>query len=139
MFSIICPIRGSHESMPTIERAIGHAKEHNQTICFVFVIDLGVLGLTEVLAHKQIVSHEMANLASFVLLAAKIEAKRNGVQAEGVTRFGKLDEEIVALVKEKGASVVIIGQTKPGKEREINSETLTSMIQNQTQAEVILV
>lgn len=139
MSGVVCPIRGGHESRPTIESAIHHAKERNLPIYFLFVIDLGMMGLTEVPAHTKIISHEMANLASFVLLTAKIEAKRKDIQAEGFTRFGHLADEIIALIQEKTADMVVLGQTRTGKEREITTNSLATKIQDQTQAEVILV
>ncbi len=138
MSGIVCPIRGGQESRPTIERAITYAKERDLPVYFLFVIDLGGIGLTEVPAHKKIVSHEMANLASFVLLTATIEADRDGVRAEGFTRFGHLADEIIALVEEKAADAVVLGQTKTGKAREAKTNLLVSKITDSTQAEIIL-
>ena len=80
----------------------------------------------------------MENLASFILLTAKIEADSAEVQNEGFTRFGNLIEEIIALAEEKEADVFFLGQTKKGKKQAIASVSLASKIESATGVEVIL-
>ena len=138
MSGIICPVRGGQESMVTIKHAIRHAQEHELPIYFLFVVDLGPLGLTKSPAHNKLVSHEMENLASFILLTAKIEADSNEVQNEGFTRFGNLVEEIIALAEEKEADVIFLGQTKKRKKQKMVSVSLASKIEDATGVQVIL-
>ncbi|MBS1250754.1 MAG: hypothetical protein MAG431_02350 [Chloroflexi bacterium] len=138
MSGIICPIRGGQESMITIKHAIRHSQEHELPIHFLFVVDLGPMGLTESPAHNKLVTHEMEGLASFILLTAKIEADAAGVASEGCTRFGNLVEEITKLSEEKEADVIFLGKTKPGKKGKKASVSLASKIEAATEAKVIL-
>ena len=140
MTGIICPIRGGQESMITLKHAIRYAQEHGLAIDFLFVVDIGPMGLSESPAHNKLVKHEMEGLASFILLTAKIEADAAGVPSEGFTRFGTLIEEIVALAEEKEADVIFLGKSKNGKGKKAKdaSVSLASKLEKLTDAKVIL-
>ncbi len=109
MTGIVCAIRGGPNSRPTISRAIELSKEHRQPVYFLYVINLDFL--TNALhSNVLVMEEEMRQMGEFILLNAQEMATEAGIEAQAVTRKGRVREEIVSLCREVDADYVIIGR-----------------------------
>ena len=141
MGGIICAIRGGPNSQPTIERAVALAKETGQPLYFLYVVNLGFMSHTSS-ARVHTISEEMDQMGDFILLMAKDEAARQGVEAQGVIRHGNVLDEIVALCRELQAGYLVLGHPKIGREDTVFTheqlQRFVARIEEQTGAKVVL-
>ena len=141
MSGIVCAVRGGPNSQPTIERAIGLAKETGLPLYFLYVINLDFLDATAS-SRTQTISKEMAQMGEFILLLAQTKAEAQGVTAQGAIRHGQVTEEIAAQCHVISADYLVIGQ--PRFEQEDNVFTAArhaafiEHIEAQTGATVVL-
>jgi nucleotide-binding universal stress UspA family protein len=140
MSGIICAIRGGPASQPTIDYAIQLAKETDQDVRFLYVINIDFLERTES-SKVQTISVEMEHMGEFILLLACDGANSQGVEAEGTVRHGSISDEIIQLASELEAKHVVIGSPRgDGDEDVFTQERLGSLrdkIEEETGAEVI--
>lgn len=111
MSGIICAVRGGPASQPTIQRAIELAQEVNQTIHFLYVVNLDFLERTA-RSRTHTISKELRHMGEFILLTAQVQAQSQGVEADGVIREGIVGEEIINLCQEIQAEYVVLGRPK---------------------------
>jgi nucleotide-binding universal stress UspA family protein len=121
MSGILCAIRGGPSSQPTILKSIELARETKKTIYFLYVVNLDFLAHTSSSKTNHI-SKEIEEMGEFILLGAQEQAQQEGVKAEGITRDGKVIEEIIAYCQENQPDYVILG--RPQEDRENNLLTL---------------
>lgn len=140
MAGIICAIRGGPASQATIERSISLARETEQTIYFLYVINLDFL--THSTSSKTDRIHEdMREMGEFILLDAQDKALQQGTTAETVIADGDVIKQIIALAVEKDAHYVVLGT--PASENENNlfarnkSQAVAERITAETRAEVV--
>ena len=69
MSGIVCAIRGGPDSQPTIQTAIEVAKKSDQTIYFLYIVNLDFLTYTST-SRVQVVAQEMHQMGEFILLTA---------------------------------------------------------------------
>ena len=140
MSGLICAIRGGPASQPTIDYAIQLAKETDQDVRFLYVINIDFLERTES-SKVQTISVEMEHMGEFILLLACDGANSQGVEAEGTVRHGSISDEIIQLASELEAKHVVIGSPRgDGDEDVFTQERLGSLrdkIEEETGAEVI--
>jgi nucleotide-binding universal stress UspA family protein len=142
MSGIVCAIRGGEESQPTIAEAVRVALENDIPIIFLYVVNLDFMTRTSS-SRVHTIKDEMHDMGEFILIDARTKAKKQGAQAEGVIRDGKVGDEIIALCNERDADFVIIGT--PREEREENVFTQARLrqfverIEKESGAKVILV
>ena len=121
MPGILCAIRGGPSSQPTIEASIRLAKEVNQIIYFLYVVNLDFLAHTSSSKTNHI-SKEITEMGEFILLSTQEHASSAGMEAESIIREGNVMEEIIACCEEYKPSFVILG--RPLEDREDNLLTL---------------
>lgn len=121
MSGILCAIRGGPSSQPTIQKSIQLAKDSKKTIYFLYVVNLDFLAHTSS-SKTDHISKEIEEMGEFILLSAQEQAQQEGVKAVGVTRDGKVTDEIVAWCEENQPDFVILG--RPQEDRENNLLTL---------------
>lgn len=126
MPGIVCAVRGGPASKPTIHRAISLALETGDKIYFLYVVNLDFLERTAS-SRTHMISKELRQMGSFILLSARVQAEKAGVSAEGVTREGNVSAEIIALCQEIGAAYVVLGS--PESEKEDNIFTHERLLQ----------
>lgn len=141
MSGIICAIRGGPASQPTIDYAVQLAKETDQDVGFLYVINIDFLDRTES-SRVQTISVEMEHMGEFILLLACDGAKSQGIKAEGFVRHGNISDEIIQLATEHDAKHVVLGSPRgDGSEDVFTQDRLGSLrekIEEETGAEVIL-
>lgn len=141
MSGIVCAIRGGASSQPTINQAIRTAVETNLPIYFLYVLNLDFLKKGSQ-SRTQTISEEMQELGEFILLAAKAQAEKQGVIADGVIREGHVvGDEIIGLCHELTADYVILGRPREATEQNVFTheqlDQFGSHIEQETGAEVI--
>lgn len=141
MSGIVCAIRGGPASQPTILRAIGLAKETELTLHFLYVVNLDFMSYTESGRVKHITT-ELEKMGDFILLAARDQAEREGVQAEGDIRHGTVGDEIVQLAKDLQADYVVLGSPRGEDEEDVFTHEILSQfmvrIEEESGAKVVL-
>jgi len=109
MAYLLCATRGGEESICAQDEAIAIAKESGDTLLFLYVIDLHFLDNTAAPIVVD-VEDEVSDMGDFLLLVAKERAAEQGVDAEAITRKGKVREEIKKAALEYDVSLVILGR-----------------------------
>ena len=140
MGGILCPIRGGPGSRGAIATGITLAKEKQETLHFLYVVNLDFLNVTE-RGRTQVIAEEMRGMGEFILLRAQTVAEKGGVEAQWTVRQGKVTEEIIAVAKEIQASHIILGKPKHDEQNVFTMEHLQSFVQHceeQTGAKVVL-
>jgi len=108
MPGIVCAIRGGASSLPTIQKAIELAKETDQPIYFLYVVNLDFLKSTG-RSRTHTIAREMREMGEFILLKTQINAEAEGVQAQGVVREGQVGAEIISFSREIEADYIVLG------------------------------
>ena len=109
MPGILCAIRGGPSSQYTVDQAASLATGEGLPLTFLYIIDLAFLARSAS-SRVGLVTREMTQMAEFILLQAKLRAQLLGVEAEGVIRRGKVQDEILACCREMAADVLVLGQ-----------------------------
>ena len=141
MSGVICPIRGGPGSKTTIETAIQLAKQETMPLTFLYVVNLDFMTHTES-SRVRTVTSELESMGDFILLSAKAEAEKQGVEAQSEIRHGSVGEQIVELSHETGADFLVMG--RPGGEAEENVfdherlEKFIDRIEEESGAKVII-
>jgi nucleotide-binding universal stress UspA family protein len=140
MAGIICAIRGGPSSQPTIQKSLELAKEKDETLFFLYVVNLDFLAHSSSSKTNHI-SQEIKEMGEFILLSAQEQATVAGVTSEGVIREGRVVDEVINFCAEQDPSVVVLG--KPQEEGEDNLLSMERLrmfaegIKEVCQAEVI--
>jgi myo-inositol catabolism protein IolC len=121
MSGILCAIRGGPSSQPTILKSIQLARETDNTIHFLYVVNLDFLTHTSSSKTNHI-AKEIEEMGEFILISAQEQAEGAGVQAEGIIRDGKVIQQILTFCEENQPAYVILGQ--PIEDAENNLLTL---------------
>lgn len=121
MSGILCAIRGGPSSQPTIAASIQLSKETQQTIFFLYVVNVDFLTHTSSSKTNHI-SKEIEEMGEFILLSAQEQAHNEGVEAESIIRDGKVVDEIITCCEEIKPNFVILG--RPQEDSEDNLLTL---------------
>ncbi|MEJ2551456.1 MAG: universal stress protein [Anaerolineales bacterium] len=140
MGGILCPIRGGPGSRGAIAAGISLAKEIQEPLHFLYVVNLDFLNLTE-RGRTQVISEEMRGMGEFILLRAQAQAEQNGIKAQWTVRQGNVMDEIMAMAKEIEASHIILGQPKHEEQNVFTMERLKTFVEHcekETGAKVVL-
>jgi len=142
MPGIICAVRGGPDSQPTIDKAIALAKEIALPLYFLYIVNLDFLSHTQS-SRVSTISEELGEMGEFILLTAQEKASKQGINAEGVIRHGKVREEIIALATELAANYVLLGLPQGQEEKDIFAadriREFGDLIEQESGAQVILV
>ncbi len=140
MGGILCPIRGGPGSQGAIKTGISLAKDIQEALHFLYVVNLDFLNLTEH-GRTQVISEEMRGMGEFILLRAQALAEQNGIEAQWTVRQGNVMDEIMAMAKEIKASHIILGQPKHTEQNVFTMERLKDFVEHceaETGAKVVL-
>ena len=141
MPGIVCAIRGGPDSQPTIQTAIDLAKETNQKVYFLYVVNLDFLTYTAT-SRVHVAAQEMHQMGEFILLTAQAQADEKGARAEGVVRQGQVSKEIIDLCHEVGAEYVILGRPRGQEEIDVFTherlDRFTQRIEKESGAKAVL-
>lgn len=137
---ILCATRGGEASYNTQKAATALAKQRNDQIVFLYIIDLSFLDKTAAPIVVD-VENELKQMGNFFLLMAKEIAEEQGVQARTISRKGKVRDEIIKATHEEGATLVVLGRPvgKQSAFQMSSLETFASEIEHQTEAETTIV
>jgi nucleotide-binding universal stress UspA family protein len=138
---ILCAARGGEASYRTQQAAIELAKERQDELVFLYVIDLSFLNKTAAPIVVD-VEYELEQMGSFFLLMAKERAAEKGIEVRTVSRKGSVRQEIIETAQEEGATTVVLG--RPGDEKQSafglsEFEKFASEIEEKTNAKTIIV
>ena len=106
---ILCATRGGEASFRTQTAAIELAKERNDELAFLYVVDLNFLDKTAAPIVVN-VENEISQMGEFLLLVAKEQAVEQGVKTRTLTRKGNLRDEIKKAALDSAATLVILGR-----------------------------
>ena len=137
---ILCAARGGEASYRTQQAAISFAKERNEELIFLYVIDLSFLNKTAAPIVVDI-ENELKQMGNFFLLMAKERAAEQGIEVRTMIRKGFVREEIINAIQQEEATTVILGQ--PGEKRSTfrmsDLEAFAAEIEQKTKAKTIIV
>ena len=110
MGRILCATRGGEASYRTQDAAIALARERGDELVFLYVVDISFLDTTARAVRPEIVTTELEKMGEFLLLMARERAKKQGVNASTVIRYGDLREELKAAAREDDIDLVVFGR-----------------------------
>ena len=133
MGRILCATRGGEASRRTQDEAIALAKKGDDTLVFLYVIDLSFLNQTAAPLVVDIDS-QLEKMGRFQLAMACEAAEAAGVPARSVVRQGRLRVELVAATKETEANLVVLGRPVDQHQQAIFDETALQAFATSLQA-----
>jgi nucleotide-binding universal stress UspA family protein len=107
---ILCATRGGEASYRTQDAAITLARERDDELVFLYVVNISFLDTTARAVRPDTVSTELEKMGEFLLLMAQERAKKQGVSASCVIRHGDLREELKAAAREEDIDLVVFGK-----------------------------
>jgi nucleotide-binding universal stress UspA family protein len=110
MGKILCATRGGEASYRTQDAAISLAKERDDELLFLFVVDVRFLGKTARAVRPDVVAEEMSRMGEFLLAMAQERAQKQGIAADYLLRRGEFRDELKAAAREEGVDLVVLGQ-----------------------------
>lgn len=110
---IVCATRSGESSRLAQEKAISLAKERGDDLVFLYVVDPNVLAHTSYTRPREI-PQELCRMGEFILTMAQEYAASKGIRASWEIRIGEVRQEIKRFVKEKKASLLVLG--RPGED-----------------------
>ncbi len=110
MGKILCATRGGEASYPTQDAVIALAKKQDDELVFLYVADISFLNQT---AAPLVVNAEsrLEQLGQFQLVMAQERAAEQEIIAQAIVRTGHLRAELVAVAKEIGATLIVMGRS----------------------------
>jgi nucleotide-binding universal stress UspA family protein len=137
---ILCATRGGEASYKTQQAAIVLAKERDDEIVFLYIIDLSFLNKT---AAPMVVDieNELEEMGRFFLLMATERATENGINARSIIRKGIVKEQIKTAIVDEGATLVVFGRPV-GDKSSFHLESLEAFvaeIKEEIQVEAVIV
>jgi nucleotide-binding universal stress UspA family protein len=140
MGNILCATRGGEASYRTQDAAVALAKERDDILIFLYVVDIHFLDKTAAPIVVD-VENEVVKMGEFLLLMAQERAAAQGITAQAVVRQGQLRAELIAAAKELGADLVVLGRPRGGKAifDEAALQLFAALLQVETGAEVCIV
>lgn len=110
MGKILCATRGGEASYRTQDAAIALAREQEDELLFLYVVDTGFLDKTERAVRPDVVAAEMEKMGEFLLLMAQERAQKQDVEASYILRRGRVREELKEAARDEKADQVVLGK-----------------------------
>ena len=107
MGMILCATRGGEASYPTQDAVIALAKEQNDELFFLYVVDISFLNQTAAPLVVDVESR-LEKLGQFQLVMAQERAAAQGILAQTIVRTGHLRAELAAVAKEIAATLIVM-------------------------------
>lgn len=105
---IVCAIRGGEGSLAVQREAVKRARESGRGLVFLSVVDLGPLGNFEDRMRTALL-HESRWLAHVLTELGRQRAQMQDVNAETIIVEGQVQDEIVAFLQARHASMLLLG------------------------------
>ena len=110
MGNILCATRGGEASYATQDAVIALAKEQGDELVFLYVVDISFLNQTAAPVVVDVESR-LEKLGQFQLVMAQERAAAQDIIAQTIVRKGQLRAELVAVAKEIGATLIVMGRS----------------------------
>ena len=111
--SIVCATRGGEGSAPTVQHAIGLARERGLRLTFLYIADLEFMRRAS-MAHTSRAAEELRKLGEFIMLTLVEQAQEEGVEADFAVRKGRFRDELLRYLEETHPAMLVLGSPKPG-------------------------
>jgi nucleotide-binding universal stress UspA family protein len=112
--SIVCGVTGSENSEKAIKAASEMAAAEKARLTFVYVVDVGFLSGLTVQLRPKYAEDFLERLGGKILDEAVAIASSKGVAAKKALAKGKLMDEVIKVVKEEGADILVVGDEGRG-------------------------
>jgi nucleotide-binding universal stress UspA family protein len=109
MSKILCATRGGEASYQTQDQAISLARQHGDTLIFLYVVDTHFLDKTAAPIVVDVVQ-QMQHMGEFLLAMAQERAESQGVSVRCIWRSGRVRDEIKAVTREEQVDIVVLGR-----------------------------
>jgi len=140
MAQILCAIKGGEASYRTQDAAIALAKERGDELLFLYVVNTEFLDKTAHIYRRDVVTAEVRKMGEFLLDMARERARKQGVTAKVILRYGNLRAELKAIACDPNITAVVVG--KPDSEEStftlVELKALAAEIEAETGAKVYL-
>jgi nucleotide-binding universal stress UspA family protein len=110
---IVCATRGGEGSEPTIQHAIGLARERGVRLTFLYIADLEFMKRAP-MAHTSRAAEELRKLGEFIMMTLVEQAQAEGVEADFAVRQGRFRDELLCYLEETHPAMLVLGSPKPG-------------------------
>jgi nucleotide-binding universal stress UspA family protein len=110
MGMILCATRGGEASYSTQDAVIALAKEQGDELVFLYVADISFLNQTAAPLVVDVESR-LEKLGRFQLVMAQERAAAQDIIAQTIVRKGHLRAELIAVAKEIGATLIVMGRS----------------------------
>ena len=107
--SIVCGVTGSENSEKAVRAASQTALAQGARLTFVYVVDVGFLSGLTVQLRPKYASDFLERLGGKILDEAATIASSLGVTAKTALRTGKVMDEVVKVIKEEHADLLVVG------------------------------
>jgi len=110
MGKILCATRGGEASHRTQGAVVALAREQDDSIVFLYVLDTDFLGYTERAVRPDVVATEMERMGEFLLAMAGERAEKEGVKATFLVKRGHLADALKETAVEQNVTLVALGR-----------------------------
>ena len=111
MCVIVCATRGGEASRRTQERAVALAKERNQELIFLCIVDPSFAGPLDDRTAAAL-DDELKRLGRALLNIAQSRAQEQDVGSRTICIIGKVWENIIAYLEEMDCGTLVIGRPR---------------------------
>jgi nucleotide-binding universal stress UspA family protein len=112
--SIVCGVTGSENSEKAVKAASETAAAEKGRLTFVYVVDVGFMSGLTVQLRPKYAEDFLERLGGKILDEALTVASSKGVTAKKALRKGRLLDEVVKVIKEEGADLLVVGDEGRG-------------------------
>ena len=110
MGKILCATRGGEASYRTQDAVIALAKEQDDALVFLYVVDTEFINKTERAVRPDVVATEMEHMGEFLLAMACERAENEGINAALCVKHGKLAAALKEAAVENEVSMIAFGR-----------------------------
>jgi nucleotide-binding universal stress UspA family protein len=107
--SVVCGVTGSENSEKAVKAASQMAAAEGSRLTFLFVVDVGFLHGLTVQLRPQYAEGFLEHIGGHILDEAAAVAASMGVTAKKVLRKGKLMDQVIEVLKEESADLLVVG------------------------------
>jgi nucleotide-binding universal stress UspA family protein len=109
---IVCATRGGEGSEPTIQHAIGLAREREVRLTFLYIADLEFMKRAP-MAHTSRAAEELRKLGEFIMMTLVEQAQAEGIEADFAVRQGRFRDELLCYLEETHPAMLVLGCPQP--------------------------
>ena len=110
--NIVCATRGGPGSEPTIQHAIGLARERGLRVTFLYIADVEFMKHTA-MARASRAAEELRKMGEFIMMTLVEQAQEEGIEADFAVRQGRFREELLHYVREASPAALVLGCPQP--------------------------